>query len=431
MNLNKISVPVILVIVSGLILIALTVYMYSFKKATEGFKTICDDGDDESNVPINHIKDAMIQNPNLVEDIEEVLEDPILSKKIDRVITSNNVLNKVHTVVATPKISHQITDIVHKDPAYKQLNRQIHAVKVDVHDEMNKFRKDIVKEVKDIIEETPEPEKRKDSPYEKIMRAHKKLSVDNDNIVNKIHRERIEIQQIRAQIEKTEEMQKLNEEEGHHLKEELEAIHNSRARAQRDLVEYKRHFKELVDKNLTTHKKISQAKEKAKQDNRQYTRQLSEVKRLKLRMETTQSEKMSAEDNINMLKTQLNEVKEHGSMRSVLKKQIEQLEKQKHDIEKNQIELQTDLSREITAELQMAQQIQKNENEIKYLEDEHELIESQIADIDSKRKMEQAYIGDFEREIEDYKNKMAVRNRNSSLLENELHILMKQYEVVA
>jgi hypothetical protein len=405
--------------------------MYSFKNKTEGFKTQCNNDDDETNTSINTIKDTIIQNPNLIEDIEEVLEDPIIKRKIDNAITSKPILNKVHNVVGTPEIRRQIRDIVNMDPTYKKINREIHAVKVDVHDEMKKFRKDIVKEVKEMMEEAPESEKQNDTPYVKIMKAHNKLTEDNNNVLNKIQRELAEIKHIREQIEKTEEMQKLNEEEQHNLSEELDSIHNSRARAQRDLLQYKQYFKELVEKNLVTHKKISDAKEKIKQDNKQYAKHLSEIKRLKIRMETTSSEKMSAESNINMLNAQLREVKENGSMRGVLKKQIEQLERQKQDIEINEKEIQRDLSRELSDELQMAQQIENNKNEIKYLENEHQIIESQIADIETKSKMEQTYIRDFEKEIEDYKNKMSVRNRNSTLLENELNSLMKQYETVA
>lgn len=312
-----------------------------------------------------------------------------------------------------------------------------------LQEEIQKFKKELIKEHEQYHneeeqmqeqqqqeQEQQQQEQQKDSPYEKVMKAHKQLTEENTQVVQQMQREKVEIQQLRTQIEKTEEMQKINDAEGENIIAELDATHNSLERSRKDLDQYKQFFKDLVNKNIDLKKKLSEAKEKSKRAKTQYSKQQADINRLQIRVETSLAEKQSAEENIAMINQQIDTLKTNNSPTSTLKKQLSQLEKQKADLTNTHKQTQAELLKRKQAEALISAEIDKVESEIQYLEDEHTTIEMQIADMDSKSKIEQDYIQDLEKEIADYKSKMAVRNRNSTLLEKELQNLMEQYEQV-
>jgi chromosome segregation ATPase len=373
MFLDKIDLSLLIIIISGLILAGLLVYLYFTKQQKQQKQQ-------------NQLKEGFQSNYN---------------NELD--LSSEQVLN------ATNKT---------------------------LQEEIRKFKKELIKEHEQYHDEEEQEQtqeqtqKQEDSPYEKVMKAHKQLTEENTQVVQQMQREMVEIQQLRTQIEKTEEMQKINDAQGQDIIAELDATHNSLERSRKDLDQYKQFFKDLVNKNIALEKKLSEAKEKSKKAKVQYSKQQADINRLQIRVETTMAEKQSAEDNIAMMNQQIDTLKTNNSPTNTLNKQLSQLEKQKADLTNTHKQTQAELLKKKQAEALISAEIEKVESEIQYLEDEHATIEDQIADMDSKGRIEQDYIQDLEKEIADYKGKMAVRNRNSTLLEKELQNLMKQYEQV-
>jgi hypothetical protein len=302
MLLNKFQSSIGLIILGGATLIILTYFILNPSKSTEskeGFKNNWIVSKDELHAEKikaenerhaksggTHLSTSTIkkqlrklikEDPNLIEEIGEIISDTPISNKIDKTLKSKPVLNKVHDVIATPKITRQIEQIMHKDPSFKKINsisQQIKNVKKDIKKDMNndikQIHKNIKKDIKNVqvniqknvnkavkkveIKRNADVKKLlpKDTPYDRILRAHNKLSEKNANIIEQKRKELAEIREIRKQIQKTEDTQKINIKETSKLTAEVEAIHKSHAKAVKELKENKELFLTLVKQNLKT-----------------------------------------------------------------------------------------------------------------------------------------------------------------------------------
>lgn len=401
----------------------------------------------------NDLKKLIKSNPEFVQEVGEVISDSVISNTIDKTIKSKPMLNKVHDVIATPKITRQIENIIKNDPSHKKMHNisnQMKFVKKDIKktisndmlnihrtikNEINKvktdIKKDVDKAVKKIeIKRQVETAKQvpKDTPYERVLRAHNKLTDKNANVIEQKRKDLAEIRELRKQIEKTESTQKINSKESSKLGAEVEAINRNHAKAVKELKESKALFATLVKDNLRTYDKLTEEKNKVRKDKQICGEQTKEVNRLKVRLESTNSEKLSSEGNIKNLNAQLKAAQDNESMSKVLKGQIEQLEKTQLQLTRNHADLVNDLQKETKIETDLKDKIKKGEMEIKSIENGKIKLEKQIADATAKNKMEQEAVIALVKEIEDAKNRMGVKNRTNTLLESELANLRKQLD---
>lgn len=401
----------------------------------------------------NDLKKLIKSNPEFVQEVGEVISDSVISNTIDKTIKSKPMLNKVHDVIATPKITRQIENIIKNDPSHKKMHNisnQMKFVKKDIKktisndmlnihrtikNEINKvktdIKKDVDKAVKKIeIKRQVETAKQvpKDTPYERVLRAHNKLTDKNANVIEQKRKDLAEIRELRKQIEKTESTQKINSKESSKLGAEVEAINRNHAKAVKELKESKALFATLVKDNLRTYDKLTEEKNKVRKDKQICDEQTKEVNRLKVRLESTNSEKLSSEGNIKNLNAQLKAAQDNESMSKVLKGQIEQLEKTQLQLTRNHADLVNDLQKETKIETDLKDKIKKGEMEIKSIENGKIKLEKQIADATAKNKMEHEAVIALVKEIEDAKNRMGVKNRTNTLLESELANLRKQLD---
>ena len=477
MFLNAVQSPVGLIVISGIVLIVLSVYILKHSHVThEGFKDSWIISEDELhatnvkrenerhlrelNTPHistvkakSQLKKLIKRNPHFIDEINSIMTDDVISDQIDKTIKSKPILKRVHDVIATPKITHQIEEIIQKDPSHQKLTKlesQIKHVKTDlkkeIHHDIKQIHKDIKKDIKKVqtniqkkvdtavkkveVAKVKETAKKlpQDTPYQKVMRAHNKLNDQNSSLIEEKRRNLAEIKEIRKQLEKTEETQKINVRETAKLTAQAEAIHNKHLKANKELKENKLLFTALVKQNLETHEHLTEVKKSVAKDKKVCSEHSSEIRRLLVRIESTNSEKKSAEEHIEQLQEQLKAAAANESLANVIKGQIEQLEKQKVQLENSQRDLQTDLQKEMAIETEMQSKIKKTEMEIKSLENGKAKLEKKLADSDAKNKMEHEAVKALVKEIEESKNRMAVRTSTNSLLENELQNLRKQYE---
>jgi hypothetical protein len=401
----------------------------------------------------NDLKKLIKSNPEFIQEVGEVISDNVISNTIDKTIKSKPILNKVHDVIATPKITRQIEDIIKNDPSHKKMHNianQMKFVKNDIKktisNDMLKIQRDIKKDIKKVktdiqknvekavkkieVKRQVETAKQvpKDTPYERILRAHNKLTDKNANIIEQKRKNLAEIRELRKQIEKTESTQKVNNGETSKLAAEVEAVNRNLTKAVKELKENKILFTALVKDNLRTYDKLTEEKNKVRKDKKVCEEQTKEVNRLKVRLESTNSEKLSAADSIKNLNEQLKASQANESLSKVLKGQIEQLEKTKLQLDRNHADLVNDLQKEVKVETDLKAKIKKGEMDIKSIENGKIKLEKQIADANAKNKMEQEAVIALGKEIEDAKNRMGVKNRTNTLLENELANLRKQHD---
>lgn len=401
----------------------------------------------------NDLRKLIRSNPDFVKEVGEVISDDVISDTIDNTIRSKPILNKVRDVIATPKITHQIEEIIQKDPSHKKINNlenQMKYVKKDIKKTINydiqKVHRDIKKDIRKVktdiqknvdnavkkieIKRQLETSKNlpKDTPYERILRAHNKLTDKNTNVIELKRKELSEIRQLHKQIEKTEDAQKINTKETSKLGSEIEAIHRNHAKAVRELKENKAIFTTLVKDNLRTYEKLTEEKNKVRKDKLLCTEHTNQVNRLKVRIESTNSEKVSAEENIARLNVQLKAAEANESLSKVLKEQITQLEKMKLQLDRNHADLVNELQKEIKVEAELQAKIKNGEMDIKSLENGKIKLEKQIADANAKNKMEHEAVIALVKEIEEAKNRMSARNITNTQLESELSNLRKQHD---
>jgi len=479
MLLSKFQSSIGLIFISGIVLIILTYFIINPQKKVEGFKggyIISEDELHKQNIAAEkkrhskvkgkvHLSTQKIKadlhnlirnDPTLIDEVGQVISDSTISKEIDKTLKSKPVLNRVSEVISTPKITQQISDIINNNAEFKKINRavnEIKATKKDIRRDMLKVQSDIKKEVKkdmqnaqkkmenkvktavtkiadqrqtDIKKDIP-----KETPYDRILRAHNKLSDKNNMMLEKKRKDLEEIKSIRKQIEKVGETQQLNQKEASKLEVEIEKVQKAHTRAEKDLKEQINLFKDLVKRNLATYNNLGELTANVKRSKNICDKQTSEVNRLKVRIESVESEKRSAEDNLTNLNSQLKAANANESMTKVLKGQIEQLEKQKAQIEKDQTALNEDLQTAMKKEAAMQADIQSKESNIKLLTQENLKMEKQIADATAKNKLEKDAVISLKKDIDEAKNRLAVRNSTNALLDNELRNLRKQYDVLS
>jgi len=392
------------------------------------------------------------QDPDFIEEIGEVISDAKISDKLDKTLTSKPSLKRVHGIIATPQITHQIEDIIHEAPVAKkveqlpkELNRMKQDIKKDMTDQIEVIRNEIKQLSKDAARKVDKAVKKTElqvssavksslpveSPYDKLLKAYNKLSELNSSVVDKKRKELLEIRELRKQIEEMGVMMKNNSDETSKLEASIEAIRIKKDKAAKDLDNRKTLFKDLVKHNLAVTDKLRSLKGDASKDKSKCDDHKSEVKRLSIRLESTNSEKKSADEQIKNMKDQLKAAQDNESLANVLKGQISQLEKVKIELEKNAAELKKELDKEMEAESLLKAKVQKAESQILALEADNKKMDGQIADTDAKNKLEQASVSNFTKLIAEAKDKITVRKNTNTQLTNELANLQKQYDAMS
>jgi hypothetical protein len=477
MFLSKIQSPIGLLVFSGAILVILSIYiLYQQSQTKEGFdgkwiiseaelhkKNIAEENTRHKNykgkshlatVTIKkQLKKLIDEDPNLIEEVGEVISDEKISDKLDKTLRSRPVLNKVKGVIATPQITRQIEEIIHNKPSQnkidsltqqmnqlkselkKEIKTQIAEIHINIKQDIKKVKTDAKKNVETAIKKAEVQtalEVKKTMPaestYDKILNAYNKLSEKNNNAVEQKRRDLAEISSIRKQIEKTEQSQRINSEMATKLTLSVETIRKQQADAVKQLKESKKLFTDLVKHNLAVEEKHKLLKIKVAKDKKVCDEHRTEMKRLTIRLEGTNSEKKSAEDQMKQLKSQLKATEENSSLSAVLKSQITQLEKVKVQLEKNQADLKKELQQISDKEAELRSKNQKIESQLSALEIDNKKLEKQIADTDAKNKLEQESVTNFAKLIDEAKDKIAVRKSTNTQLTNELSNLQKQHD---
>jgi chromosome segregation ATPase len=361
----------------------------------------------------NNLHNMIINDKEFIEEVAEVINDKTLSSELDKEPNSQKIiLNRVSEVLSTPKITDQISDVIKNNPEFKKNTKSVKENKV-AQSQLNMDKDDD-----------------KETPYDRIMSAHNKLSDKNDMVIEKKLRDLEEINSIRKEIDRIGETQRLNQQAAAALEVEIKKVHNAHTKAEKDLKEQTVIFKELVKRNLATYNRLGKLTANVARSKNKCQKQSSEVKRLKVRIESVNSEKRSAEDNLKDLNEQLTAVNSNESISNVLKAQIKKMEKQKEEIEKNLSALSEDLKIEMKKEESLQSDILSNELDIKQLKQENLKLEKKIADLTAKNKLENDAFSALNKEIDDAKVRLGVRNSTNILLDNELRNLKKQYDAL-
>lgn len=395
------------------------------------------------------IKQLIRDDPDFVDEIGTVISDTEISNKLDKTLTSKPSLKRVHGIIATPQITNQIGDIIEKDPIgrkVKQLPQELSRIKQDMKKDMTDQIQQIREEIKQLTKEAQRKVDKAvkstqlgvsdevknsippESPYDKLLKAFNKLSERNSSVVDKRRKELLEIRELRKQIDEMGAAQKNNSDETTKLEASVEAIRIKKDKAVKELESRKTLFKDLVKHNLAVTHKLRTLKGDAQKDKGKCDDHKAEVKRLSVKLEGTNSEKKSADEQIKNMKDQLKAAQDNESLANVLKGQISQLEKLKIELEKNAADLKKELDKEKEAEGTLKAKVQKNESQIIALEADNKKIEIQIADTDAKNKLEQASVTNFTKLITEAKDKITVRKNTNVQLTNELANLQKQFD---
>jgi DNA repair exonuclease SbcCD ATPase subunit len=390
--------------------------------------------------PYDEIKEKFTDNGHKhivaitdVEDNEEIIirESNDINGNLNRTIKS--ITNDIKHMFMEPPIN----TCKSKRTAYNQNKKAISAITKEVKETLKhdpEF-KDFIKgqnkktEVKNVTTPCGDTIEliSSDTPYERIRRAHNKLIEDNNRIVEKKKYDQLEIIEIQNQIEKNKAIYKVNLNELNNLRVKLNNVDLKRISAIKELENQIKLFNDLTNKNISAKQKFTRMTTQIKTDTTKCDNINSEVRRLKIYLESLTNEIKSNEQQIVRIKEQIRAVENKTPLFNVLKNQLDKLEEQKNKIQKHYDDMTIELEKNINEQTLLKSNINNLEIEIKKLIQINNAIVKQLAESESKSRTENSSINRLTATMELYKEQVASRVKRGDYLENELVSLRNQY----
>jgi len=432
MFLNKDKTPIIvLLIISGLILLILTIYIY--KKA---------DSVHESFVGKIHVRnysndeEVVITEKNGIMDTIRIFEPRNKQNEIVELITKSLFGDDNQSSQDSEQIilNAQIKKALKKDPEFTDLlkktelsNKELLKLKESIVliaknvEKLDSTVKHVITPAKDIIELV-----KADTPYERIMRAHNKLTDENNELQNKKQKELLEINELQKQIDTAQATHRANLAELDKLKIQLDETDNKRLSTVKELQTQKDTFKGLSDKYLNTQKQISQIKTVVKTNTSHNIELTDSIKKIQVNIDGLLIEKTSTEEDINRIKEQIKAVENKTPLSNILKNQLSQLEKQKITIDTQYNTMEEELKTQIDIQKKLEANSKALNDKIQSLEEINKEISNELAEDDYKYKMNKSMLNTLKSDIQMYNERMLAKNKAGALLENELKAIDKK-----